>query len=161
MVIVILLIGMLMSMAIDRLLQLQIEAERVSVQHVIGVLDSALNLQIAEMVIKRGLESLRELENTNPMDYLAKQPYNYAGIKSGNAAAGMPDESWYFDAEKDVLVYKVKNRKYFESDIEGEPRIVLRLAVVYSDDVSGKNGSNIQGVRLENLNQYSWKVIDE
>lgn len=155
MVIVILLIGILMSLAIDRLIMLQVEAERVSVQHVMGSLDSAVYVETAEIVLKEGLAAMRKLEHTNPMDYLAKLPHNYVGVKSSEAARDVPVSSWYFDSDNDVLVYTVKNKQYFETDIEGEPRIQLKLSLVYRDN---NRNSNIQGVRLEKSNEYSWKA---
>ncbi len=160
-VVVILLIGVLVSAAIDRLLQLQIETERISVKHVIGVLESAVYMQTAEIVLRQGLGSLREMENTNPVDYLEKPPDNYAGKKSGAAAEGVPVSNWYFDSVKHVLVYKVKNIKYFESDIQGEPRIQLKLFLIYRDGIKSDRNTNIQGVKLSSLYKYNWKRIDE
>lgn len=160
-VLVILIIGVLMSMAVDRLVLLQIETERVSVQHVIGTLDSAVYVQTAETVLKQGLASLRTLENTNPMGYLAKLPHNYVGVRTGDAARNVAVSNWYFDPVKEVLVYRVKNKKYFESDIEGEPRIRLKLTLVYRDGVESSRGNNIQGIKLRSLHKYNWKTIEE
>lgn len=161
MVLVVLLIGVLVTIAVDRLLQLQIEAERISVRHVIGTLESAVYLQVAEMVVKQGLDSVRQLENANPMDYLQKLPNNYVGVKNSEAASQVPVLNWYFDSVDDVLVYKVQNKKYFESEIEGEPRIILKLFLVFRDDVKSRRSSNIQGIKLGSLHEYSWKIIDE
>lgn len=124
-VIVVLIIGVLMTFAIDRMLQLQITAERVSVQHMIGTLSSAVNLQGAELVVEKGLGSLKSLENTNPMQYLSELPYNYIGIKSDSTSGQLPTQSWYFDPQLSILVYTVQNKNYFESSLEGVPRIRL------------------------------------
>lgn len=160
MVVTILLIGVLVSAAIDRLLQIQIDAEKHSVMRVIGILESAVYLQVAEMVVKEGLNSLQTLENANPMDYLQKLPSNYVGVKEGGEIGRVPFSSWYFDPTDDVLVYKVRNTKYFESDIEGEPRIKLKLSLVYSNDIKRRD-SSIQGMKLESLHEYHWRFFNE
>lgn len=158
MVVVVLLIGVLVSIAIDRLLLLQIEAERVSVRHVIGALESAVYIQTAEIVLKQGLAAMSKLENTNPMNYLGEQPYNYRGVKTADESRKVPAANWYFDAENDELVYKVKNKKYFVSEKQHEARIRLKLSLLYREGNETDESSAIQGVRLEKLHEYSWKL---
>ena len=79
-VVVVLLIGVLMSFAMDRLMRMQVDAERVSVQYVIGALESAVNLQVAEIVVRQGLDAIRSLQDRNPMSFLSKTPVNYIGV---------------------------------------------------------------------------------
>lgn len=160
-IVVVLLIGILMSMAIDRLLVLEVEAEKVSVKYVMGNLDSAVYLQAAEIVVKQGLGALKQLENRNPMMFLAQMPENYVGIKSGESASRVPTASWYFDPQIDALIYKVENKEFFESTIEGEPRIMFRLSLLYKEEGRKKTNSYIQGVRLESLHDYNWKIATE
>lgn len=151
--IVILLIGVMMSFAIDRLLQLQIDAERTSVQQIIGTLSSAVNLQVAELVVEHGLESIKSLENTNPMNYLSELPYNYSGNKSDKDAGQHASGIWYFDSNQSVLVYKVKNTNYFESTLKSTPRIRLKVMLISKD----KTRRHIRGVTVKSLNNYHWK----
>ncbi|MDT8453189.1 MAG: prepilin-type N-terminal cleavage/methylation domain-containing protein [Gammaproteobacteria bacterium] len=157
MVVVVLLIGVLMSMAIDRMLQLQISSERISVQHMLGVLNSAVNLQAAERVVKQGLDSLTALEHTNPMQYLQNPPYNYLGIKDDKAAGGYPANSWYYDAEQNILVYTVKNTNYFSTSLAGTPRIRLRVTLAYQKGAHPGRNNTVRGVSVKNLEPYSWK----
>ena len=89
-IVVILLVGVFMSFAIDRMLRIQIDAERVSVQQTIATLKSAVILQVGEMVVNNGINSIATLENTNPMNYLQELPYNYSGLKSDQEAANYP-----------------------------------------------------------------------
>lgn len=160
-VVVVLLIGVLMSMAIDRLLVLQVEAEKVSVKHVIGTIDSAVYLQVAEIVLKEGLGSMRKLENTNPMDYLARLPENYVGVKTGQAARDVLPASWYFDSVNKTLVYKVENIENFESAIDGTPSIILKLSLLYRGNVISSRNGNIQGIKLKSLHDYNWKSVKD
>lgn len=158
MVVVVLLTGVLMSMAIDRMLQLQISSERISVQQMLGVLNSAVNLQAAERVVEQGLDSLSALENTNPMQYLQAPPYNYLGIRDDNAARGYPANSWYYDAEQNMLVYTVKNTDYFSTGLAGTPRIRLRVTLVYPHGAQPGRNNPVRGVNVKNLEPYSWKL---
>ena len=155
-VFVILLIGVMMSFAIDRLLQLQVDAERVSVQQVIGALKSAVNLQAAEVVVSDGLDSIRSLENTNPMSYLSELPYNYLGLKNDADASDHSLASWYYDTNKNLLVYKVKNTNYFATTLDGTPRIRLRVTLVYKDEVSRGRNAKVRGIGVKSLNEYNW-----
>lgn len=157
MVIVILLIGLMMIVAIDRMLQLHIGAERVSVQQVIGAVRGAVNLQAAELVVEKGLDSIRTLENTNPMQYLSELPYNYLGIHNDNDAAEKPPGSWYFDPEQNILVYTVVNTNYFETSLQGTPRIRLQVELIYKDETRRGRYGLVRGITVNSIDAYHWK----
>ena len=159
-VVVILLIGVLMSFAMDRLMRVQVDAERVSVQYVIGALDSALSLQVAEIVVRQGLGAIRSLQDQNPMGFLSKTPVNYFGTRKDDAVDRPRESGWYFDTDKKILVYTVKNTKYFHSSVEGRPRIRLQLELVYQDAGDSENKS-IRGIRLESLDEYNWLLEEQ
>ncbi len=158
MVVVVLLIGVLMSMAIDRMLQMQISSERISVQQMLGVLNSAVNLQAAEWVVEQGIDSLSALENTNPMQYLQAPPYNYLGIRDDNAAGRYPAKSWYYDEKQNILVYTVKNTNYFATSLAGTPRIRLRVTLVYQEGAQPGHNNTVRGVNVKTLDHYSWET---
>jgi prepilin-type N-terminal cleavage/methylation domain-containing protein len=157
-VVVVLLIGVLMSLAMDRLMRMQVDAERVSVQYVIGALDSAINLQVADIVVRQGLGAIRSLEKQNPMTYLSKTPANYTGIVVDDATDWQRASGWYFDSDKKILVYTVKNTDYFQSSVNGRPRIRLQLRLIYQSD--GENRS-IRGIKLQSLDEYRWLLEEK
>lgn len=157
-VVVVLLVGVFMTFAIDRMLRLQIEAERVSVQRVIASLKSAVMLQAAEMVVNKGINSIKTLESTNPMNYLQEQPYNYLGAKNDSQADDHPLASWYYDPALSALVYKVKNTDYFVSRrLSGTPRIRLKVEAIYQQEVSHSGDNKVRGIRLNSMDDYFWK----
>ena len=156
-VVVVLLVGVFMTFAIDRMLRIQIDAERVSVQHVIASLKSAVNLQAAESVVSKGLSSIRTFENTNPMNYLQELPYNYSGLKSDLGVANYPLASWYYDSQQDILVYKVKNTNYFASSLPGTPRIRLKVEAIYQQDLIHKENNKVHGISVNSMDDYSWQ----
>ncbi|MBI3188717.1 MAG: prepilin-type N-terminal cleavage/methylation domain-containing protein [Gammaproteobacteria bacterium] len=155
-VVVIVLIGIFMTFAIDNLMRLQVDAERVSVQHVTGSINSAINLQVAEQVLNNGLSSLKLMENSNPMDYLAEVPFSYIGLHSDQAAASAPGNSWYFDPVQKILVYTVKNHDYFRTELAGTPRIRFQVSLIYRNNVRNGPATMIQGVHLQSIDAYNW-----
>jgi prepilin-type N-terminal cleavage/methylation domain-containing protein len=155
-VVVILLIGVLMTMAIDRMLQLQVVAEKVSVEQMLGNLQGAVNLQAAELVVDKGLASMKSLAGTNPMEYLQVPPANYIGLRNDTDAAQLPQESWYFDTKQNILVYTVKNTDYFETSLVGTPRIRLRVELIFKDN-NGRGAGQVRGINVNSLDEYRWK----
>ena len=157
-VVVVLLVGVFMTFAIDRMLRLQIEAERVSVQRVIASLKSAVNLQAAEMVVNKGINSIKTLESTNPMNYLQELPYNYSGLKSDQEVANYPLASWYYDSQQEILVYKVKNTNYFTSSLQGTSRIRLKVVAIYKNEASHNDNNTVRGISIKSMDDYFWKL---
>jgi len=156
-VVVVLLIGVLMSIAIDRMLQLQIAAEKVSVQQFLGNLRGAINLQAADLVLHKGMASVRSLENSNPIQYLQELPENYLGVKSDRNAGRLKKGSWFFDPNENILVYIVDNTDYFETDLPGTPRIRFRVSLIYKDNADARRDNSIRGVAVKSLDNYHWK----
>ncbi len=154
-VVVVLLVGVFMIFAIDRMLRIQIAAERVSVQQTVAALKSAISLQTAELVLSQGLASIETLNNTNPMNYLQELPYNYIGLKNDHQASQYPAASWYYDPQLKVLVYTVKNGNSFVSSVAGTPRIRLKIDMVYQGEV--RREDKIRGVSLQSIDDYFWK----
>ena len=146
-----------MSFAIERIIQLQIVAEKLAVEQNLVVFNSAVNLEFAERVVKRGRLSIANLENTNPISYLSELPYNYIGEKSDEDAARLTMESWYFDARKNILVYKVRNVKNFDSSLDGTPRIRFKIKLL-KDEIHNNQESVIRGVTVKSLDEYQWNL---
>jgi prepilin-type N-terminal cleavage/methylation domain-containing protein len=159
-VIVIVIISVLMVLAISRLLALQVEAERVTVESVAGILRSAIGIKVAESIVKMQVADLAALEGSNPMDLLAETPHNYLGEQTGVNPVTLQDGNWYFDKQAKVLVYLVRHRGFFAGGLTDPPRARFALRLVYSD----KNGNGvfnpgvdaIEGMRLSPVEPYSW-----
>jgi hypothetical protein len=92
------------------------------------------------------------------MIYLSKTPANYTGVGMDDANDWQRASGWYFDPEKKILVYNVKNTDYFHSSVEGRPRIRLQLHLIYQDDDANQS---IRGVRLQSLDEYHWLLEEK
>jgi prepilin-type N-terminal cleavage/methylation domain-containing protein len=159
-VVVIVIISILLVVAISRLLAVQVDAERVTMESVAGVLRSAIGMKVAESIVKSKVADLRAYEGGNPMDLLAEVPRNYLGELDGVDPASLETGNWYFDKQAKTLVYLVRNKGFFTGGLPNPPRARFAMRLVYSD----RNGNGrfdqgkdeIQGLRLSPVEAYSW-----
>ncbi|MEX2163362.1 MAG: prepilin-type N-terminal cleavage/methylation domain-containing protein [Sulfuricaulis sp.] len=159
-VIVIVIISVLLVLAVSRLLALQVDAERVTMEMVAGILRSAIGMKVAESIVKSKVSELKVLEGSNPMDLLAEVPRNYLGEKEDVDPLKLEDGNWYFDKREKALVYLVRNRGFFEGGASNPPRARFSVRLVYSD--TNGNGifdqgiEKVEGLRLSSVEPYSW-----
>ena len=159
--IAIVIISVLLVVAVDRLLALRFEAERASVQSVIGALRSALYVEFAAAAARGQMSRMELAGGTNPMTRLAEAPENYAGEFFGADPALFEPGTWYFDTRDRALVYVVRFSQEFVTSLAGPPR--LRLAVEPDYDDVDRNGrfdpgrDPVRGLKLVALEPYRWK----
>lgn len=159
-VIVIVIISVLLAVAISRLLALQVDAERVAMETVAGVIRSAIGIKIAEHIVNQDVPGLARLVGSNPMDRLAELPGNYLGVQDGVNPATLADGNWYYDRREGTLVYLVRNTGFFRGGLDNPPRVRFAIRLVYAD----RNGNGtfdpgidrIEGLKLAPLEPYQW-----
>ena len=98
------LVMILFLVVVDRLLPLRAEAEAAHVSQVVGSIRSGLGLAVAERAVEGGLETLPELDGSDPMQFLARVPPNYGGTLEG--AAAPPAGEWAFHSGSGSLLYR-------------------------------------------------------
>jgi general secretion pathway protein G len=159
-IIVIVIVSILLVIAISRLLALQVDAERVAMETVGGVLRSAIGIKVAESIVKQDVRSLESLEGSNPMDRLAETPANYLGVLDEPDPKTLQDGNWYYDRRDRVLVYLVRNKGFFDGGVSDPPRARFAIRLVYTDrNANGRYDPGtefIEGVRLAVLEPYRW-----
>lgn len=160
--VVIIIISILMVLAIQRLLALQVDAERVVMESTVGALRSAIGIKVAEKIVRQKINDLAALEDSNPMNLLAEVPRNYLGEIGGETDPYTLEKgSWYFDTTARTLVYLVDNTGYFSGGVEDPPRARFKVRLVYTD--ANGNGvfdagiDSLEGVRLAVQEPYKWK----
>lgn len=159
-VVIVAIIALLMVLAIDRLLGMRVEAERVAMQTVLGSIRSGLGIKVAETVVKQDMAALQSLEGSNPMDRLAEPPSNYLGVLEAPDPAALEPGNWYFDRASRVLVYLPEYSGSFSGGRSDPPRARFAVRLLYQD----KNGNGtwdagaegLEGVRLQALEPYRW-----
>lgn len=159
--VVIVIISVLLVMAIDRLLALRFEAERVTVQSVIGAMRSGLYIEFAAAAAGGRSSSIDAARGSNPMLRLSEKPEGYAGEFFGADPALFDPGTWYFDTRDRALVYVVRFPEQFVTPLGGPPRV--RLAVEPDYDDLDRNGrfdpgrDPVRGLKLVPLESYYWK----
>ncbi len=160
-VVVIVLISVLLSVAIERLLVIRVRAERVAMEQVLGSLRSGLQIRVAELIAKNRVDEVAALAGSNPMLRLAERPENYAGELFGPDPASLEPGQWYFDTRDRTLVYLVDSPEYFDSALPAPPRARFMVEPVYEDvNRNGRFDTGIdvvRGVRLARREAYTWR----
>lgn len=158
--VVIVIIAVLFTVAVSRLLALQVDAERVTMETIAGNLRSALGIKVAESIVKQNVRGLASLEGTNPMDRLAEVPVNYLGALDNPDIGALEDGNWYFDTRSRSLVYLVRNKSFFEGGLSDPPRARFAIRLVYADrNSNGRYDADVdavEGLRLAVLEPYRW-----
>ena len=159
-VIVIVIISILLTMAISRLLVLQVDAERVALETVAGALRSALGIKVAENIVRGEVAAIADLEGENPMGRLAELPGNYLGEFDAPDPASLPDGNWYFERRGRTLVYLVRHKSHFAGGSRDPSRARFQVLLVYTDrNANGRfdqGADSIEGIRLAVLEPYRW-----
>jgi general secretion pathway protein G len=159
--IVIVIVSVLLVVAIDRLLVLRFEAERTTVQTVIGAMKSALYIEFAAAAARGELKRMDTATGSNPMAHLAERPEAYIGEFYGPDPAVFEPGIWYFDLRDRALVYVVRFPQQFVSPLAGPPRLRLRVEPDYEDiDRNGRfdpGRDPVRGLKLVPLEPFFWK----
>jgi general secretion pathway protein G len=141
----------------QRALFYQEQAEKAAMEQTVGVVRSALHLQVASLIAKNKTDELPKLVERNPMEWLAQKPKNYAGEYYAPRSGDVTPGSWYFDLHGRNLIYLVKSKNHFNSGEKG--RDLIRFQVKTVDPIRGQAqepARAIEGVILEQVIPYTW-----
>ncbi len=156
-VVVVIIICLLAVVAMDRYYKLLIDVERTSMEHDLGVMRSAIGIQVADRYVKGDMAGLEELVGSNPMEQLAEKPSNYLGIIDSVDLEDLEKGSWLYDRDSQTLIYLVRNQLYFQSVLEEPERARFKIFPVYSDRREGNAAKQyISGLKLQALEPYQW-----
>lgn len=154
-IVVVTVIGILATFAVDRLWAVQIDAENTAMENVVGSLRSALGMKVAQYIAKSDINGLKSLEGGNPMEELVEPPKNYVGAITNPDPASVAGGNWYFDANAKALVYRVHNADSFSSKLGMPARARFGVQLVYQAQDKNVN-PHVVGVRLVALEPYRW-----
>lgn len=158
-IVVIIIIGVLIAIAISRLLPYLDEAERVAVLTVESQLKNSLVMEAAQRIARGQSASIAELEQINPMELLLEPPGTYAGVYSGSGT-GLPARHWYFDANNNRLVYKT-GKPYAPSVRDHtfeNPQFAVRVIFADrdADGIFNAQNDELYGIRLLRIAGADW-----
>ena len=160
--IVIVVIGLLLAVAIERLLKVRFEAERAMVQSVTSALRAALHIEFASAATGGRMARLDTVGGSNPMTLLAEKPETYAGEFFGADPALFEPGTWYFDTRDRTLVYVVRFPERFVTPLGGPARARLKVEPDYDDlDRNGRfdpGRDPVRGLKLVPAERFDWKT---
>ncbi len=132
-------IGILMAALLSRVTFYRVQAERVAMDQVLGVLRSALSMKAGQLVAQGRGGDLSKLLTINPMDMLAQKPANYLGEtytpQNGKISLG----NWYFNRKLLLLVYIAREGATFQ---DPDPRR-FEYKIELIRDMDGANGPKL------------------
>ncbi len=105
-IVVVALIGVLLAVALPRLLPYVHEAERVGVATVEADLRDVLVVQAAKYIAGGEGSRVMALNRSNPMALVLEPPSNYLGELDSPLLSDMPPRSWFFDRQTQALFYR-------------------------------------------------------
>lgn len=132
-VVVVALIGILAAVLLDRLNELEREAERLEVELALRNLRLGLKLALSEKVIRGEEAHIAELLDADPLSWL--------GVAPVEVGAGKTAARWQYDAASRVLRYRPRQPEAFA----GRAELAWRLAPIR--DEAGRT----LGITLETL----------
>lgn len=160
MLVVVIAIGILSGLALERLLPLVGKAEHIAFLQVRSQLQSALLLRTAELITRGDGAALADLDTRNPMDLLLQPPENYLGSLEQPARGEVPARHWYFDPVPGRLVYRVGTQAHFDGLQGPEDRVEFQVRLAYRDsDGDGAfdaRADRFEGIGLESVHAFSW-----
>lgn len=158
-VVVIIIISGLLYFAFDRLLKLEVTAERAAMAQVVGNINSGLAMVISKHIAEDDIPGLRRYIDANPMDLLAQTPPAYLGSFTRSPSQPVKGMAWYFDQTAHALVYVTGNPAYFRSDGPQKNVTQLKILPVYDDnnhDGRFDAGDTLAGLKLAPTIPYHW-----
>jgi hypothetical protein len=175
MVVVICSIVILYMVAEQRLNQLPAAAERANFYAVLEQMKTGVNFEmVTRLAGGRGGE-IRELEGSNPIDFLIEAPSNYRGEMAQVSDSVEKRNSWYFETATGELVYVVGGGSIDDVKVivGGVPvslgQVRLKLTNVYDEapesppssgsgrrDRDAAEARNWQALQLLPVREYTW-----
>ena len=160
MVIVIILISILGSIALNRMWAWRSEVERILIKTVSGNLRSALGLETAQLALQNKLHKLPEFAGGNPFDLLAQKPEQYLGILPDDHPDTKKTGIWYFSPKQKALIYTIRFTDEFKTNLSGQPRVRLKIQFIYTDTNHNRRydagTDGIAGLNLISPDKYLW-----
>ncbi len=164
-IIVVIIISILFTLALNHLFQWRVSAEQASIKKLTSELRDALKLEVISHYSKGRMQDILKLVGTNPLNYAIEKPGGYLGEKHTPNLRKMQAGDWLYDSSKKLLIYRVRYPDYFVTNLTGIKRIELKVSLVYADINNNRKFDfgvdNIEGLRLVSSEHYAWKSLTE
>ena len=102
-------VAIIYATAANRFAEFPGEAERANFLAVTAQIQSAINLEMMMSAGLRNRGTVEQMAGANPMELLLETPSNYIGSYDFVDKTQLPRRSWYFDRQREELVYLVND----------------------------------------------------
>jgi competence protein ComGC len=160
--IVVLLIGIVVALLLERLTRYQEYAEKAVMEATIANMRSGLRIRVAELMINGEMAQMPNLLQENPITWLAAPPANYAGVLQPATAKVPAPGHWYFDAPAGQLVYLPQHHRFFRAGADGKREVrwqVMPLPIPplpYTAAPPRPSSAKVEGIALRAITFYQW-----
>jgi hypothetical protein len=164
--VLLILILIFVTIAIGRIWELRISAERVKVEQLIGILKSTLGTELAASVVRHEYPlELGRYQHSNPMALLMVAPKNYLGEFDTAPEKPVPG-AWYFNRQEGTLNYRVRFGEDFVGGNPDDPSLIRFQIQLDYDDRNGNGGydpaiDTPRSLTLVSLDNYRWQAAAE
>ena len=157
-------IGILVTVFINRVLFMTAVAEARSLDLAVNDVRKGIMLFVAVQLIEGRYENISAAAVSNPVDKIIEPPVHYAGEFDVVSAKSVGFGNWAYEKSSGRLVYYVLNRDYLKlGDLnENEMgRLILDLVLHFTDsNGNGRYDEGIdrpEGLGLQILEQPNWR----
>lgn len=145
------------AVLLERLRYYQEGAEKTAMEYTVSALKSALQLQVAGLLVKGRDRDLEKLARANPVDWLQEPPPGYRGEFRAQEPV-VPPGSWYFDATRGELVYVPNLDAHLSPGPDGSKRLRFRVLLEFEPPELGstRERGSLTATRIVAVTPYAW-----
>ena len=157
-IVVISVVAITATTALDRLFWYQSQAEKVTMEYNATMIKNGLWMGAASLMMAGRTPDIPALAEHNPMNLLAQKPANYLGEIDGRKTEALEGGNWFYDDSKHQVVYVVGHRRYFMPEVPDDFTIRYGMKVLYGEMelAPGSKVTYIAGITLVPLSKYTW-----
>lgn len=146
---------------LNRLAFLEALAEARALDMTVRNLRIGVMVNVSTHLLEGKYDSMAAMAQSNPVGVVIEPPPGYIGALRQANEANIQSGQWYFDEDRQQLVYRIVNSRYFESTGDGPARVRLKLKLNYDDrNNNGEYDAGVdaaQSVSVQVLDPLKWK----
>jgi len=154
-IVVVCIVALCAALLLDRLRFYQEAAEKAVMEYTVATVKSALQLQVAAMLVRGEEKKIGTLARANPVDWLMEPPVGYRGEFRAPQPA-VPRGSWYFDATRNELVYVPNLDAHLERLADGSKRLRFRVRFDFEPGDPDSERRRFAGMGIDSVTPYTW-----
>lgn len=137
--VVIVVMGIMFVVILQRTLFYQEQASRAQAQEVIDALGSAVRMQMSSLRIKGRETEITGLALENPMNQLQQKPANYVGEFYLPPAQEVSNGNWYFSRTEKKLIYNYTVTNYFKKNSQYQLSFSIKSVTINGREINRGN----------------------